>query len=109
MSRRLLRGSLEAWLRPAREGWAFDACRYNFAPLVGNGIRMVVTKLADCTVDIGVMTQRGDFLFRAPMPEALSPRGLFVAIRWREGDIIEARLADTLIGSRPFGIVRHGA
>ncbi len=95
-------GALQAWLRPANPDWATDGQRYIFPPLSSDGIRMYITKLPDRMVEVAVSTREASYMFHAPMPETLAPKGLFVCVTWQDGETIDLQLGEEVVASKPF-------
>lgn len=95
-------GALQAWLRPGNPDWATDGQRYIFPPLSSDGIRMHITKQADGTVEVAVSTREVSYIFNAPMPATLAPKGLFVCVTWQDGETIDLQLGEEIVGSKPF-------
>lgn len=95
-------GALQAWLRPANQDWTTDGQRYIFPPLSSDGIRMYVTKQPDGMLEVMVATRASSYIFNAPMPDTLAPKGLFVCITWQDGATIDLQLGEEVVASKPF-------
>jgi len=80
-------GSITFWLRHQNVDWYKDENSYNFGPFAGAGISVHIVKHPTRKLTLDISGPFGKtHSFNVQVPEC-SPKGLFVAITWKDNSL----------------------